>query len=312
MAVAVFRQNDISGCAIACEYRAGTRLRAEFSVLPPGKHGFHIHTAGDLRGAGCAGACEHFHVGPPATHGDRPPQRRQTRKTIRHTGDLGNIALQKGRKKAIYNYYLPEIKPSDLWGRTLIIHADEDDLGTGPHEDSKTTGHSGARIGCAIFGRCTQCPQRTPRAATSRRRQRGGAALEVIYNNTNVGGSENNPTMYDLETMKIPPKITFPNLESNKFYTLIMYDPNAVSGTFLHMLTVNINKMQNGVTCVDYHPPTPPLNSGIHHYTFALYKQNSETTCDTYTRSMFDLNRYVTEHKLTLVANVVFTIDSSK
>ena len=33
---------------------------------------------------------------------------------------------------------------------------DEDDLGEGPFEDSKVTGHSGARIGCAIFGR-TAC-----------------------------------------------------------------------------------------------------------------------------------------------------------
>jgi Cu-Zn family superoxide dismutase len=41
----------------------------------------------------------------------------------------------------------------DLWGRSLIIHADEDDLGLGSHEDSKTTGHSGARIACAIIGR---------------------------------------------------------------------------------------------------------------------------------------------------------------
>jgi Cu-Zn family superoxide dismutase len=41
----------------------------------------------------------------------------------------------------------------DLWGRSAIVHADEDDLGLGDHEDSGTTGHSGARIGCAIFGR---------------------------------------------------------------------------------------------------------------------------------------------------------------
>jgi Cu/Zn superoxide dismutase len=26
-------------------------------------------------------------------------------------------------------------------------------LGHGPHEDSKTTGHSGKRIACAIWGR---------------------------------------------------------------------------------------------------------------------------------------------------------------
>jgi hypothetical protein len=51
------------------------------------------------------------------------------------------------------DYYIKGIRPSDLWGRSIIVHDDEDDLGNGPFEDSKVTGHSGARIGCAIFGR---------------------------------------------------------------------------------------------------------------------------------------------------------------
>jgi Cu-Zn family superoxide dismutase len=155
MAVAVFKQADILGEALATERGSqGTVLNAVFTRLPPGKHGFHIHVAGDLRGEGCAGACAHFHVGRPATHGGRPSR---TRRQQRHSGDLGNIEIKRGAQKARYSYYLPDVKPCDLWGRTLIIHADEDDLGTGPHEDSKTTGHSGARIGCAIFGRLSPC-----------------------------------------------------------------------------------------------------------------------------------------------------------
>jgi Cu-Zn family superoxide dismutase len=42
----------------------------------------------------------------------------------------------------------------------LIVHADEDDLGKGDFPDSKTTGHSGKRIGCAIFGRA-MCPTKS-------------------------------------------------------------------------------------------------------------------------------------------------------
>jgi Cu/Zn superoxide dismutase len=56
-----------------------------------------------------------------------------------------------------YTYELRGVRISDLWGRSLIVHADEDDLGHGPHEDSGTTGHSGLRIGCAIFGRTATC-----------------------------------------------------------------------------------------------------------------------------------------------------------
>jgi Cu-Zn family superoxide dismutase len=45
----------------------------------------------------------------------------------------------------------------DLWGRSIIVHADKDDLGLGDAEDSSTTGHSGKRIACAIIGRTMEC-----------------------------------------------------------------------------------------------------------------------------------------------------------
>jgi Cu-Zn family superoxide dismutase len=119
-AVAVFRHHpNIQGYAIATLEQGKTRLRATFTHLPKGKHGFHIHKAGDLRGEGCAGACEHFHVGPPCDHGSKPGS-----KGPRHTGDLGNIE----KTGITYSYLIPHIKPEDLLGRALIIHEDEDDL----------------------------------------------------------------------------------------------------------------------------------------------------------------------------------------
>jgi len=148
MAVAVFNTELIVGNTVFTDTQQGVEIVAKFTALPKGKHGFHIHTAGDLRGEGCLGACSHFHVGPPANHGPRP---HSTKKIERHVGDLGNIEL-KG-KTAKYHYILKDIKVEDLWGRSLIVHEDEDDLGLGQEEDSKTTGHSGARIGCAIIGR---------------------------------------------------------------------------------------------------------------------------------------------------------------
>jgi len=146
-AVAYFSEkatSGIEGYVVFENTVEGTVARAYFSKLPPGEHGFHIHKAGDLRGEGCAGACEHFHMGPPAVHGGPP-----TSKGPRHTGDLGNISNAPFYK----SYELKGVKLHDLYGRSVIVHADADDLGKGPHEDSKTTGHSGKRIGCAIIGR---------------------------------------------------------------------------------------------------------------------------------------------------------------
>jgi hypothetical protein len=43
----------------------------------------------------------------------------------------------------------------------MIVHEDEDDLGKGDFDDSHITGHSGKRIGCAIFGRMACKPKAT-------------------------------------------------------------------------------------------------------------------------------------------------------
>lgn len=151
MAVAVFATSDVVGESVALNVPGGMEIIATFTKLPPGKHGFHIHNAGDLRGSGCAGACSHWHVGPHRAHGPDPKSG--------HTGDLGNVELteDKSRRMKTYRYFLAGVKVADLWGRSLIVHADEDDLGLGDHDDSKTTGHSGARIACALWGRVKPC-----------------------------------------------------------------------------------------------------------------------------------------------------------
>lgn len=149
MAVAVFATSDVVGESVASDVPGGIEIVATFTKLPPGKHGFHIHNAGDLRGEGCAGACSHWHVGPLCDHG---PDSKSG-----HTGDLGNVELTGSRRTKTYQYFLAGVKVADLWGRSLIVHADEDDLGLGGHNDSKTTGHSGARIACALWGRLKPC-----------------------------------------------------------------------------------------------------------------------------------------------------------
>ncbi len=152
-AIAVFDTSAVKGETVAYPTSDGIKLCAKFTHLPPGYHGFHIHKAGDLRGKGCAGACAHYHKGRPCKHGGPPGRSRKQR----HTGDLGNVRLTRKRRVFRRTYTLKGVRVSDLWGRSLIVHADPDDLGKGSHEDSSTTGHSGKRIACAIFGRGLVC-----------------------------------------------------------------------------------------------------------------------------------------------------------
>ena len=155
MAVALFTgTNGIKGEVIFSESPGGTKVHAIFTELPKGEHGFHIHKAGDLRGEGCKGACDHFHMGPKKPHGGPPIHGAKER----HTGDLCNLT---GPKDEV-TYLLKGVTLEDLWGRSVIVHEDKDDLGRGPFEDSHTTGHSGKRIGCAIIGRAPTCDGTTP------------------------------------------------------------------------------------------------------------------------------------------------------
>ncbi len=155
MAVAVFQTKQVEGEVLFTAKGSSVRVEALFTKLPKGQHGFHIHKAGDLRGEGCKGACDHWNKGRPQSHGGAPGETHQ-----RHTGDLGNIELPASGvlKKT---YMLSNVAISELWGRSVIVHADPDDLGHGNMEDSHTTGHSGKRIACAIIGRqmCHLPPQ---------------------------------------------------------------------------------------------------------------------------------------------------------
>jgi len=147
IAVAVFKTPRVHGEVTFYKISGGLRVKADFTRLPDGEHGFHIHRAGDLRGEGCKLACDHFHMGPKQSHGGPPGFKGQ-----RHTGDLGNLS---GEKE--YTYILRGVTAEDLWGRSLIVHADKDDYGLGAQEDSLKTGHSGKRIACAVIGRTMNC-----------------------------------------------------------------------------------------------------------------------------------------------------------
>lgn len=152
MAVAVLETPKVKGEVCFYQKKGGVEVQSVFTRLPEGHHGFHIHKAGDLRGEGCKGACDHWHKGKPTTHGGPP-----SHKGPRHTGDLGNLQMPAGKEELRVQQFLKNVTLEDLYGRSVIVHEDEDDYGMGPHDDSKTTGHSGARIACAVIGRMQGC-----------------------------------------------------------------------------------------------------------------------------------------------------------
>jgi Cu-Zn family superoxide dismutase len=56
----------------------------------------------------------------------------------------------------VYRYRLKGVRVHELLGRTVIVHADPDDLGLGGHSDSLVTGHAGKRMACSLIGRAKE------------------------------------------------------------------------------------------------------------------------------------------------------------
>jgi superoxide dismutase, Cu-Zn family len=113
-------------------------ITGEITGLTEGKHGFHVHEFGDCSSKDGMSAGTHFnpdmmpHAGP---HDKK-----------RHVGDLGNITADKDGKATIKitDSVVSLNGPHSIIGRSIIVHAKEDDL--------KDIASAGARIGCGVIG----------------------------------------------------------------------------------------------------------------------------------------------------------------
>jgi Cu-Zn family superoxide dismutase len=120
-----------------------TQVVCRLQNVSKGKHGLHVHKYGDIS-EGCSSTCKHYNP-TNADHGDRVG-------TNRHRGDLGNIDVN---KNGICNQIFScTVNVHEIIGRSLVLHAGEDDLGMGGDEESKKTGNSGKRIDCGVIGIC--------------------------------------------------------------------------------------------------------------------------------------------------------------
>jgi len=145
-AVAVLKGPEVQGTIWFTEAGDTVKITGELTGLKEGNHGFHVHEYGDSTN-GCISAGAHFnpykkeHGGPSDT--------------VRHVGDLGNVVAGADGKAAvdITDHLIKLEGECNVIGRSLVIHADPDDLGKGGHELSKTTGNAGARSACGVIGR---------------------------------------------------------------------------------------------------------------------------------------------------------------
>mmetsp|Transcript_13521 Transcript_13521/g.30743 ORF Transcript_13521/g.30743 Transcript_13521/m.30743 type:complete len:195 (+) Transcript_13521:70-654(+) len=154
--VVTFKQTDANTCVISWDIKGMTK----------GLHGFHIHEKADFSN-GCLSAGPHYN---PFNKLHGAPEDED-----RHVGDLGNIkAGDDGCSKGTIKDRLIKLEgETSVIGRSVMVHADPDDLGKGDNSEpggngkppvngkaSKVTGNAGARIACGEI-KITSSPKGT-------------------------------------------------------------------------------------------------------------------------------------------------------
>ena len=123
-----------------------TTISGEIRGLTPGKHGMSIHVYGDLsRGAASCGPI--FNPFGASQHGFPTDE-------TRFAGSLGNVLADNDGKATVEvsDSQVQLLGPHSVVGRSLVIHASEDDGGRGGHENSLTTGNTGPRVAAGVIG----------------------------------------------------------------------------------------------------------------------------------------------------------------
>ncbi|CAH1105581.1 unnamed protein product [Psylliodes chrysocephalus] len=146
-AVAVLKGEVVNGTVFfnQADSKSPVAVTGEITGLGKGLHGFHIHEFGDNTN-GCISAGAHFN---PLNKVHGAPDA-----AVRHAGDLGNVeAGDNGVAKInIQDKQISLEGENSIIGRTVVVHADPDDLGLGGHELSLTTGNAGGRVACGVIG----------------------------------------------------------------------------------------------------------------------------------------------------------------
>ena len=113
---------------------------ADFTGLPPGKHGLHVHENADCSAPDASSAGSHFNPG--------NKQHGAPNAAEHHAGDFGNIdadAAGRAHLDTTLSFVTVTDGPKSVVRHSVIVHAAPDDFKTQP------TGNAGARLACGVI-----------------------------------------------------------------------------------------------------------------------------------------------------------------
>jgi phosphatidylethanolamine-binding protein (PEBP) family uncharacterized protein len=125
-----------------------------------------------------------------------------------------------------------------------------------------------------------------------------------------VKAREDGPTFTTYQTAHEPyPVWSAPTPPS--MYTILCWDPDATSKSFLHWLIINCAAADNsdGKVIAPWSPPSPPPGTGEHRYIIGLFKQNGPIDVpQTTDRTSFNPTSFSTQHNLTALSYKGFRV----
>jgi Cu-Zn family superoxide dismutase len=146
-AIAIINSPTVEGVITfhQCDIKEPTKVTFRLLGSPDQIHAIHLHEYGDVRD-GCTSLGAHYNPSG-MDHGSFLTG------LDHHAGDLiNNIQFD---KYGVFNFEYddPLINVRDIYGRSIVIHQDADDLGLGDNAESLRTGNAGKRIAYSIIGR---------------------------------------------------------------------------------------------------------------------------------------------------------------
>lgn len=127
---------NVTGVVKFVQVKDGVRVTGTFTGFSAGKHGFHVHEKGDMSDPHLQSVGPHYNPGH-GQHGD-------ARGDVRHAGDLGNVTAD-DKGNATYDQTIAGLTVAELIGKSVIVHAKEDDAKTDP------SGNSGGRVAGGVI-----------------------------------------------------------------------------------------------------------------------------------------------------------------
>ena len=114
------------------------------------------------------------------------------------------------------------------------------------------------------------------------------------------------------------PSILFPK-KDGMFYTILMLDPDAPAGPWLHMLRMNVSATdEHGYVVMPYIGPSPPPGSGLgpqgtHRYITSVYEQHGYIAAlpKIQERARFPEQTFLHTYGLHNIGSSTFTVDSA-